>query len=292
MNQTSYYVFGIYQLNLLLRDSLEYMVPNRQFNLEMYEKRKEGLLALTQENSPLGRFLLQNKEKAETIKTSFNNFIEQVYSENATIVRKIDNSIEVDRALHLQFYEMTTGLFQTIQDILFGYINHAKKENQYEAAIEKAIYSNEIYFRSLSYFAISLDIVEKFNEYQTAFRESKGQPSPASNFINEEIGKLIGILGFHKKHSKVVDVPYNEMVDKVNVLIETIAGKRKLAEGVKFPDLFAQTREVTLNQLQKSEVDFKTDFAPVLKDYVELTKKITASQKANLDNLTPKEDLN
>lgn len=292
MNQTTYYVFGIYQLNLLLRDSLEYMVPNRQFSAEMYDKRREGFLALTSENSPLGRFLAQNQEKAETINTSFKNFVEQVYSDNATIVRKIDNSIEVDKALHLQFYEMVSGIFQTIEDILFGYIAHAKKENQLEEILEKAVYSNEVYFRSLSYFALSLDIVDKFNEYQVAFRESKGQPSPASNFINEEIGKLVGILGFHKKHSKITDVSFNEMTDKVNAMIETIAGKRKLPEGVTFPDLFKQTREVTLLQLQKSEVDFKTVFAPILKEYVELTKKITDSQMNNEQNGVSKKDLN
>ena len=63
MNQTSYFVFGIYQLNLLLRDSMEYMVPNRQFSVEMYDKRKEGFTALTAENSPFGRFFSYESRK-------------------------------------------------------------------------------------------------------------------------------------------------------------------------------------------------------------------------------------
>ena len=275
MNQTSYFVFGIFQLNLLLRDSMEYMVPNREFSADMYEKRKEGFIALTAEGSPFGRFLAMNQEKAPKIQESFTNFIELVYSDNATIVRNIDNKIEVDKGLHLQFYEMTAGLFQTIEDILYGYLAHAQKEAVYEEALAKAIAANETYFRSLSYFAISLDIVEKFNEFQTAFKESKGVPSPASNFINDEIGKLVGILGFHKKHSKVKDVSYHEMVDKVNALLETIAGKRQLPEGTKFPDLFKSNRDVTLNQLQKSETEFKAFFGPVLTEYIAVTKKIT-----------------
>lgn len=289
MNQTSYFVFGIFQLNLLLRDSMEYMVPNRQFNVDMYEKRKEGFVALTEDKAPFGRFLAMNQEKAPKIKESFENFIDLVYSDNATIVRKIDNKLEIDNALHLQFYEMTAGLFQTIEDILYGYLSHAEKEKQFEEALAKAIYANEVYFRSLSYFAITMDIVDKFNEFQTAFRESQGQPSPASNFINEEIGKLVGILGFHKKHSKVKDVSYHEMVDKVNALLETIGGKRQLPEGVKFPDLFKATRDATLAQLQKSENEFKVHFGPVLGEYVELTKKLTEARQQ--DGAVTKEEL-
>lgn len=280
MNQTSYFIFGIFQLNLLLRDSLEYVVPNRQFSPDMYQRRKEGFIALTTEKSPFGSFLTLNPDKADKIRESFKNFIEFVYSDNATFLRLIDNKIEVDKAQHLQFFEMTAGLFQTIEDILYGYLDHAQKENQFEETISKAIYTNELYFRSLSHFALTLEIIDKFNEFQTAFRESQGKPSPASNFINDEIGKLVGIIGFHKKHNKVKDLSYHDMVDKVNAFIETIGGKRQLGEGVKFPDLFKAVREVTLTQLQKSEVEFKTVFAPVLTDYVELTKKITESQNS------------
>ena len=108
-----------------------------------------------------------------------------------------------------------------------------------------------MYFRSLSYFAITIDIVEKFNEFQTAFRESKGQPSPASNFINEEIGKLVGILGFIKNIRKLKTSLSMIWLIRLTPLLETIGGKRQLPEGMKFPDLFKATREVTLNQLQK-----------------------------------------
>lgn len=289
MNQTSYFVFGIFQLNLLLRDTMEYVVPNRKFSVEIYKRRKEGFIALTAENSPFGRFLQLNPEKADKIRDSFKNFIEFVYSDNATFARLIDDSVEVDKALHIQFYEATAGLFQTIEDILYGYLAHAQKENQFEEALAKTIYANEVYYRSLSHFALSFDIIDKFNEFQTAFRESKGVASPASNFINDEIDKLVGIVGFHKKHSKVKDVSYHEMADKVNALIETISGKRQLPDGVKFPDLFKQVREVTLNQLQKSEVEFKAVFGPILAEYVDLTKKLTANQN-NQD--VSKENLN
>lgn len=285
MNQTSYFVFGIYQLNLLLRDSLEYMVPNREFTVDIYEKRKEGFIALTRDESPLGRFLEINQDKADQIKSSLTNFIDMVYGDNATIVRKIDNKIEVDEALHIQFYEIVTGIFQTIEDILYGYINHSKTVNEYEESLEKAIYQNELYFRSLSFFAIYLDLFARFTELQKAFRESQGEANPVGNFINEEIGKLVGNLRFQKQHSKITDVGFNEMVDKVNGFIEAMAGKRKLPEGLTFPQYFDQVREVVLNQLTKSEIDFKTAFAPVLKDYIEVTKKLTEPKNTGEENL-------
>ena len=42
-----------------------------------------------------------------------------------------------------------------------------------------------------------------------------------------------------------------------------------------FPDLFKSNRDVTLNQLQKSETEFKAFFGPVLTEYIAVTKKIT-----------------
>ncbi len=79
------------------------------------------------------------------------------------------------------------------------------------------------------------------------------------------------------------------MVDKVNALLETIGGKRQLPEGKKFTDMFSETRDATLSQLQKSENEFKTTFGPLLTDYVDMTKKIT---KAQQEAGTKKEDLN
>ena len=129
---------------------------------------------------------------------------------------------------------MVVGLFQTVEDILQGYLNHAKKTNTYEESLEKAINSNEYYFRTLSHLVIVHDLIKAFNEFQVAMRESKGEPSPVANFINDDITKYYGFIAFQKKHNRVKDASYHEMLDKVNMLVQAMSGKRSLPEGTTF----------------------------------------------------------
>lgn len=281
MNMNNHFIFGIMQLNILLRDTLEYTLPNREFNPEHYDKRVEGFKALLMPNSPIMRFLESNKEQEEKIKENFNNFIEAVYGEESRIVRKIDNKIEVDKAGIIDLYEMVLGLNQTVADIVNGYLKNAKDNNLQDEAVEKSNFAEDEYFRSIANYVIVNSIIGLFDEFQNASREAKGQPSPAINFINAEIQRLAGFLNFIKQHSKIVAVGYNETVDKVNILMESISGKRQLPEGTNFPQLFKATQEVLAKQIAYAENAYRSAFAPVLDDYVKTNVELQKNRSKN-----------
>ena len=63
MNQTTRYVMDIYQVSVIVRDTLEYLIQKKDgYNADVYKQRKEILkLALT-ENHPFSRFLANNNE--------------------------------------------------------------------------------------------------------------------------------------------------------------------------------------------------------------------------------------
>ena len=63
------------------------------------------------------------------------------------------------------------------------------------------------------------------------------------------------------------------MLDKVMMLIEAMNGRRQLPEGVTFPSLFSDVEQAILKEVEKSEVLWKTDFAPLIKDYIEYNQK-------------------
>lgn len=273
MNLTTHYIMGIYQLNLILRDSLEYMTPNKEFSLDHYLKRRAGLDSLLNENAPFGQFVKNNGDKAQEVMNNFHKFYDEVYGENATIVKVHSDKVEVDKSKHTQFYEMVIGLFQTIEDILQGYLKHAKDTNQYEIYLEKAINSNEYYFRAASHLVIVHDMIALFNEFQQAYRESNGERTPVVNFINDDINKYFGFIAFEKKHTRVKDATYHAMLDKVMMLVEAMNGKRALPEGTTFPSLFTDVEKTILSEVEKSEALWKTDFAPLVNDYIAFNKE-------------------
>lgn len=269
MNMNNHYIFGIMQINSLLRDTLEYALPGREFNPDHYDKRVEGFNALLQENAPLKAFLNNNPEQKEKINENFTNFVNAIYSPEATIVRKIDNKIEVDKAGFLDLFEMVLGLNQTVQDIVNGYLKNARDNNQQDENMEIANYNGDLYFRAVANFVIIHQVVDSFNEFQIASREAKGQPSPAVNFIQSEIQKLVGFLNFIKTHSRIRDVGFNQSLDQINILVETISGKRNLPSGTTFDNLYKTTKEVLYKELATAEANHKQTFTVVLNDYIQ-----------------------
>ena len=54
MNATTQYIMGIYQLAMIVRDTLGYVVPRKEnfFKKDIYEHRAKSFALLTAEGSP------------------------------------------------------------------------------------------------------------------------------------------------------------------------------------------------------------------------------------------------
>ena len=94
MNQILHFIFSIYHYSLMLRDTLEYMHPERkEFNIAQYNQRKNVLSGMLNNPSPLRHFFDQNKEAGEKIGGKLQEFIDDVYGENSTILHIHDDKI-------------------------------------------------------------------------------------------------------------------------------------------------------------------------------------------------------
>ena len=56
MNQETRYALAFYNVTLIIRDSLEYAIPNAKLAVENYNNRKTMLAHLLEENSPIEFF--------------------------------------------------------------------------------------------------------------------------------------------------------------------------------------------------------------------------------------------
>lgn len=203
---------------------------------------------------------------------NLNNFIKNVYSEESTIVRISGEEVRVDHAQHLQIYEQVVGLYQTLLDIVNGYVAYAKKENQYENIVGAVVESDEYFYRVYSHLVIMDDIVATFGEFNKVMKENQGKPNPMANYIIDDLKKLFGYIIFQKQHNKIRDVKYNEMVDSCFALVETMEGKRALPEGKSFPDLFKANKEMILSLLSPAELNWKAQFRSWMNEAVEFSR--------------------
>jgi hypothetical protein len=185
--------------------------------------------------------------------------------------------------MHHRVYEMAIGIYQTLLDVLGGYIKYAKDNDQLELRIEELVAADEYFFRSLSYFALINDIFKLFKEFSDAMQQHKGEPNPIAKFINEDINKMVQLIAFMNKHNRVTNLTYKKMTDLTNAFIEHMGGQRQLPEGKNFPELFTELNEFALKTLQDAETNWRTIFLPVAKAHQEEMKK---NERKNPEDLS------
>ena len=80
MNDATRFIMGIYQVSLMVRDTLEYVQGRPEHDVNFYNQRRQIINHGLVENSPLSHFLAQNGEVGEKIRANINEFIEFAYS--------------------------------------------------------------------------------------------------------------------------------------------------------------------------------------------------------------------
>lgn len=269
MNQTSHFIFGIYHFNLMIRDTLEYTLERKEYNIQAYEQRRKNMLAMLDNPSPLRQFLDQNKETGEKIDAQLREFIEDIYGEKSTIVHRSGDELRVDKAQHIAVYNYIVGLHETLSDITRGYINFAKKQNMAEDSFIALVDDDERLYRCIAYMAIFDDVEKTFIEFNQAMHETKGQPSPQSNFIVNDLKRYIGFIKFVQAHNTIQDEKLKKMMDDTEMMFSYMEGKEKLPEDKKFPQLFQENKNYIRSLVAEYEQKWKVRFESVYRALVE-----------------------
>ena len=284
MNNISIYILNIYHYSIMIRDTLEYTMDKPSYSYESYLMRKDLILRGIQPNTPLGSFLEKNntdeKHLGDDIKNKIQTFHDEIYGDDSTIIKVTpEKELRVDKSQHMAIYNYVIGIYETMLDILYGYVNMAKKNNQLEPEIEKLMRTNDAFYRGFIYLQLIKDLFAQFKEFQVAMNESKGQPTPQSNYISQEIQKLYGFLGFIKNHCRLTDEHTRDMFDEVSRLLEMCSGKRDLPSGKKFPDVFNETIKHIAEYTRPNEIIWKDTYNPLYKELVEQARKQAEKNK-------------
>ena len=110
MNDATRFIMGIYQVSLMVRDTLEYVQGRPEHDVNFYNQRKQIINHGLVENSPLSHFLAQNGEVGEKIRANINEFIEFAYSEDSTYITLENGKIIVDHAQDLKALDLPERL--------------------------------------------------------------------------------------------------------------------------------------------------------------------------------------
>ena len=99
--------------------------------------------------------------------------------------------------------------------------------------------------------------------------ESKGQPTPQSNFIvQNELVKLSSLLRFSRQHAHCTDNETLDMLDRTNAVLEMTEGRRDRRDNKSFKELFDIVNKEALEAVRTNELAWKEQLDKVVQDVV------------------------
>ena len=280
LDQMNQYIFNIYHYLLNLRDTVEYTI-DREHTKNIYDTRKNVLVTGIGKNSALGNFFENNKEQGEKIKARLDEVINDFYSDDNTVIKVTeDGKIRVDHTQHIKIFDEIVGIQESVRDILFGYINYARQQNNANEEMEKLVAADERLTRTIFAMLIMREFEKSFAEFQKVMGESKGQPTPQSNFIvQNEISKMASLMRFSRAHAHCTDNETLDLLDDVNKVIEMTEGRRDRRDNKSFQDIFNDINRRLSDHVSKLEPVWKEIYEKLFKEMVELSQKKEAEGK-------------
>lgn len=269
-NPMSNVVTSFIYYNSLIRDTMEYCIKKDNYDLKVYEYRKNGIINEPKIDSALHNFLVNNGENGQKFLDKLNDFADLVYGDDSTIlhVAEADKTVRVDHAQHVTILENVITIHEELGSIIKLHINHMQKENTLEKELLNLIGLDEAYYRGIAMLNITNEFEVQFAEFQKVMGENQGKPSAASNFITQDLSKLAGLFNFMKNQATIRNDLYSAASDALTKVLEMSQGKRNLPEGKKFPDAFKEARDAAMKLIAAVENPWKQEFAKAVNSLV------------------------
>lgn len=284
METISRVIVSLVYYNSLVRDTLEYTIPKDKYEVNFYDYKRNGIVNEPKLNTPLKVFLDQNGEKADELRKKLEQFGEDFYSDNSTVIKKAaDGTLRVDHAQNVKVFESVIPLHEELNSIIRLHVDFARKNNQLEDRVAKLVDADERFYRGVALFALQGELVRQFEEFNKVMRESQGQPTPQSNFIQNDLNSLVKALNTVRVSATAKDNVYTTALDAIFAEVEMMNGRRDLPAGKNFADVFNDANVKISDLVKEAEEDWRINYTPLLQEL------ITDTQKAQQAAANPEE---
>ncbi len=264
MNQESQYTFNIYHFLLNFRDTMEFVL-DREHPVALYQQRKTVIENGLNKNSALGNFIENNKEKTEKLVERLHEFLDDMYGPSSTIVKVAGDTIRVDHSQNIKILEETVQLGESIRDILYGYVNHLRSQGKLDEDVYNLVVKDEKMYRLLVAMLCFQEYLKSFREFQKVMSETKGKPTPQSNFIvQNELNKLAGLIRFSRAHAHNTDNLTLDILDRLNQVLEMCEGRRERRNNKDFGTIFNEISKEISETEHVNELLWKEQYEKTL----------------------------
>ena len=272
MNQISEVVTTLEHYNVAVRDTLEYCIRKDSYDPKLYQEKKRSILIEVDQHTPLKDIIDHSGENGEKLEKAIREFYADVYGDDSTILKLADDGLRVDHNQHMAIFLHVLPIHENVNNMILGVLQNGHQNNLDVADVEKLHNADEAMYRGVAYMALVNDLCRLFNEYNQARNEAKGEETPASKFIGNDISAIIQNINFVRANAKITNAVYKNMEDKIVELMENMTGRRDLPIGKKFPDVMRETLETINLYVRDSEATFRSLYVPTINALIEQVK--------------------
>lgn len=283
MNNYTAAIASYIRYDVVVFNTLEYVMKKQSYDVNAYKARREIISQEIENNTPLKNCLDNSGEAGEKLREKIKELVSLVYSDESTIVKlgPDEKELRVDTTQALTVFEAVLPIHEELRKIIGAHIQAAQKENAYdEPTFPDVLDKEEYFYRGL----VNMLLVDQFDhlfaEYNKARNEAKGAITPQSNFIQNDITKVVNLFHFVRNNAVAKNKDYYEFIDPLFALIEMTGGRRDLPEGKNFGDLFTEVKKIVREKTVMWENAWKPVYDAFLKHFTEEIQKLQANQKA------------
>lgn len=282
MNQRTHFTLSFYHLSLAIRDTIEYVQRRQSYPHQIYLAKKNTISLALKENSPFVNFCNNNGEAGQKIKEQLEDFYDACYGDDQTFITVEGNEVKPDASQNSKILDFIIPLRQSLYNILKAYINAQRNEGSLEEGVEELIDLEDKFYRSIFFMVISDYLFNNlFQEFNKAMRETQGKESIQSNYVSNEIKKVISMINFVKKNALQSDVNFDKAYGEVERGIKLISGAEKVPEGSTFQQEFQKIGAACYQNVAILEPEWRAKHTVIWNQLVEFERQLQEQRKNN-----------
>ena len=284
MNNYTGAIASFIRFNVVLFNTLEYVMKKDNYDLNAFNARKEIISTEISKNTPLKSCLDNSGEAGTKLLEKIKDLLDTIYGDDSTIVRKSADGKElrVDAAQHIAVFEAVLPIHEEVRSIISAHLAQANKQNMMdEPTFIDVINKEELFYHGLANMLLIDELDHLFAEYNKARNEAKGAITPQSNCISNDINRVVGLMNMLRQRSPIKSNDYYELIDPEFALIEMTSGRRDLPEGKNFGDVFTSVKKIAREKTRTWENEWKPAYDAFIRHFAEEAEKMNNQNAAN-----------
>ena len=283
MNNYTAAIGSFIRYDMIVFNTLEYAMKKEKYEVEAYKARKDIIRNELEQNTPLHACLANSGEAGEKLTKKINELLDVVYGNDSTLINlsQDGSAIHVDYSQAVTIFEQVLPIHEELRKIIEAHMVGSKKEEKMdEPSYDDLIVKTEYFYRGMVNMLLLDQFDHLFAEYNKARNEAKGAVTPQSNFIQNDISRVVNLFHFVRNNAVARSAEYYEVIDPLFALIEMTGGRRDLPEGKNFGDMFTSVKQLTREHANKWELAWKPAYDAFNKHFQEEIVKMQQSPKA------------